>query len=179
MGSFFMGRDSSHTCIDQHSRSVIEPPSESASVSTSRSLGGQRPRLATRMKKNYPQNWDDIRNVLFNRYNNSCANCGRSSTPVEAHHIVPVSCGGSHKLDNLVPLCPDCHSAVHDDTMAPTVKWYTNGSLSNDEFVEHKRLWKKLREKHGVPRYNGDEDCVYIPLADTDLIINQSDSLNT
>jgi len=124
------------------------------------------------MSDNYPQDWDEIKRVLFERYNQSCANCERSSTPLEAHHIVPVSSGGSHKLDNLVPLCPKCHSAVHNDELAPAVRWYTNGDLSADEFGEHKRFWKKLRDKHGVPRYDSSEDCVYIPLADTDLIID-------
>jgi ribosomal protein S27AE len=124
------------------------------------------------MSNNYPSNWEDIKNVLFERYNNACANCGRSSTPLEAHHIVPVSAGGSHKLDNLAPLCPQCHGAIHSDRMAPTVRWYTNGDLSDEEFGEHKRLWKRLQQKHGVPRYDSDRDCVYIPLADTDLLIN-------
>jgi hypothetical protein len=29
---------------------------------------------------------------------------------LEAHHVVPVSCGGTHEEDNLVLLCPTCHA---------------------------------------------------------------------
>ena len=32
---------------------------------------------------------------------------------LEAHHIVPVSQGGSNKLDNLKTLCYDCHKSEH------------------------------------------------------------------
>lgn len=60
--------------------------------------------------------------------------------------------------------------------MAPRIRWYTNGQLSGDEFGEHKRLWKRMREQLGVPRYDPNDEAVYIPLADADHIVDQ---LNT
>ena len=47
-----------------------------------------------------------------------CQECGvfvghNSSVTAHVHHITPVSEGGSHKLENLVTLCADCHSETH------------------------------------------------------------------
>jgi predicted restriction endonuclease len=38
---------------------------------------------------------------------------GRSCFAVNAHHVLPVACGGSDELDNLVLLCPN-HHAIAD-----------------------------------------------------------------
>lgn len=32
---------------------------------------------------------------------------------LEIHHIIPVSEGGDDKLENLIPLCPNCHRLAH------------------------------------------------------------------
>lgn len=37
----------------------------------------------------------------------------RGNTELQAHHRLPISQGGSHQLNNLVTLCPDCHNAQH------------------------------------------------------------------
>lgn len=127
--------------------------------------------VSTMSSTNYPENWDEIREEVCREYNFRCSNCERTKTSLEVHHVVPVRLGGSHKKSNLTPLCPDCHSAVHNDEMAPTIRWYTNGDLSSNEFSAHKRLWKQLRSKYGAPRYSSDRECVYIPLADAERII--------
>ena len=68
--------------------------------------------------------WFRIRNECFERDNYKCQFqldngeiCGKDirldSNPGEAHHIVPVSQGGSNKLDNLKTLCYDCHKSEH------------------------------------------------------------------
>lgn len=120
--------------------------------------------------KNYPGNWDEIREQVTALHHNKCGNCHRSSVPLEVHHVVPISQGGSHQLSNLVALCPQCHLAAHGEDMAPRVRWYTNGQLNQDEFGEHLHLWKSIRQQLGVPRYDPDEECVYIPLSDVDKI---------
>lgn len=122
------------------------------------------------VKTNYPRNWDDIREDVLDDYRNQCANCNRSDSPLEVHHVVPVGQGGSHQRSNLVPLCPQCHEAAHGEVMAPRIRWYTNGRLTKDEFTRHHRLWKQLRRQFGAPRYDPDEECVYIPISDADKI---------
>ena len=52
----------------------------------------------------------------------------------------------------------------------------TNGELSEDESVGHKRLWKRMPKWLGVPRFDSDAGCVYVTLADADDLI---DRLNT
>lgn len=121
--------------------------------------------------ENYPKNWDEIREDVRQKHNYRCACCHRTETPLEIHHIVPVRLGGSHRRTNLTPLCPDCHSAVHNQEMAPVVRWYTNNNLTQDEFSAHKRFWKQLREKYGSPRYHPEGEYIYTPLADVEKIV--------
>ena len=120
--------------------------------------------------KNYPENWGRIREQVLALYHNRCANCDRDDAPLEVHHVVPVQQGGSHQLSNLVTLCPQCHLAAHGEEMAPRVRWYTNGELDPDEFGEHLHLWRSLRRQFGVPRFDPEEECVYVPLSDVDRI---------
>lgn len=127
---------------------------------------------------NYPENWDEIRREVLEQHMHRCVNCHRVGDldTLEVHHIVPVGAGGSHRISNLVPLCHECHQAVHDQGMAPRIRWYTNGELSKNEFGKHKQLWKRIRGKFGAPRFDPDDESVYIPLADADKIMEK---LNT
>lgn len=125
------------------------------------------------MGPNYPDDWEERRQEILSRQLNRCGNCVRSNVSLQVHHIVPVGQAGSHRLSNLVGLCSDCHRAAHEKAMAPCVRWYTNGELSEDEFVGHKRLWKRMRDRLGVPRFDPDRGCVYIPLADADGLMDR------
>jgi hypothetical protein len=124
-------------------------------------------------KKNYPSNWEELRQQVLDQHLNRCVNCQRPDSPLQIHHIVPVSYGGSHQIPNLVPLCDQCHDAAHELTMAPRIRWYTNGELSSDEFGEHMNLWKRMRDQLGFPRYDADDSAVYVPLADVEEITKE------
>ena len=52
------------------------------------------------------------RQILIARYG-GCFHCGAHSAMCQIHHIKPVSEGGSTRLDNLVPVCWDCHQKIH------------------------------------------------------------------
>ena len=66
---------------------------------------------------------------------------------MHAHHIVPVSKGGTHKPSNLKTLCKRCHDSVHQrNTFAPTwsgdgrhsdrsMKSYTNNNIDNKKIL--------------------------------------------
>jgi 5-methylcytosine-specific restriction endonuclease McrA len=125
------------------------------------------------VRENYPANWDELRRDVLERHLHRCVNCHTIGGPedLNIHHIVPVGQAGSHRPTNLVPLCPDCHAAAHREQMAPRIRWYTNGELSNEEFCRHKQLWKRMRDRFGVPRYDPAEQCVYVPIADTSRIV--------
>ncbi|MCU4752645.1 HNH endonuclease [Halobacteria archaeon AArc-curdl1] len=74
----------------------------------------------------YPPDWDSRRRNVYKRDDYTCQNCGvkggpRGNTELHAHHIVPISDGGSHKKTNLKTLCKDCHNAIHNENLsAPT-----------------------------------------------------------
>lgn len=123
--------------------------------------------------QNYPANWAELRRQVCQQHLNRCVNCHQVAGPdrLEVHHIVPVGQAGSHRQSNLVPLCPQCHQAAHGECMAPRIRWYTNGNLSQNEFDEHKRLWKRIRQQFGAPRFDPEDDNVYIPVADVERIL--------
>ncbi|TKX40008.1 HNH endonuclease [Halorubrum sp. CGM4_25_10-8A] len=94
--------------------------------------------------RNYPPDWNTRRREVYERDSYRCQNCkagGNSPRDIElhAHHIVPVSKGGSHNISNLKTLCKDCHNAIHTNAMAPTDKsrqsgLYRGGTRSEPEF---------------------------------------------
>ena len=49
-------------------------------------------------------------------YNYLCAYCG-SKENIQQEHIVPISKGGNHIKDNIVPACYSCNSSKRDKTL--------------------------------------------------------------
>lgn len=45
-----------------------------------------------------------------------CAYCGRDDLPLTRDHVQPLSRGGRHAVDNIVPACKPCNSAKRDRT---------------------------------------------------------------
>ena len=43
-----------------------------------------------------------------------CKLCNKESEYLEAHHIIPKSRGGFDNDSNLIKICIDCHSLVHE-----------------------------------------------------------------
>jgi hypothetical protein len=59
----------------------------------------------------YPPDWDERVNAVLAR-DKVCTKCGHSQNP-HAHHIVPLSRGGTNKLENITLLCERCHQSIH------------------------------------------------------------------
>ena len=59
----------------------------------------------------YPPDWP-LRSAAVAARDRVCTNCGASRT-LQAHHVVPLSKGGSNKLTNLKLLCERCHQRAH------------------------------------------------------------------
>ena len=52
--------------------------------------------------------------LLKEMYCHCCAYCGRSGIRLTQDHIVPVTKGGSHTIDNVVPACGSCNSGKNN-----------------------------------------------------------------
>lgn len=61
----------------------------------------------------YPDDWDELRHRVYRRDNYSCVNCGARDVELHAHHIVPLSRGGTNNVSNIITLCRDCHQRLH------------------------------------------------------------------
>jgi 5-methylcytosine-specific restriction endonuclease McrA len=60
----------------------------------------------------YPPDWSTRRASALAAGGGTCSRCGDRG-PVDVHHLRPVREGGTHRLENLVLLCRECHRDVH------------------------------------------------------------------
>lgn len=66
----------------------------------------------------YPDRWNVLRKAVYRRDDYRCQGCNaqggkHGSNELHAHHIVPLSMGGSNMKSNLITLCDKCHARVH------------------------------------------------------------------
>lgn len=52
-----------------------------------------------------------VRARAIKKYGNKCELCGYKMA-VDTHHIIPKYRGGPHDVDNLMIICPNCHSLI-------------------------------------------------------------------
>ena len=62
------------------------------------------------------------RDAVLNRDNYTCQVCGKKHTRLEVHHIIYRSKSGTDDENNLITLCEDCHSDIHDGKIVLTKK---------------------------------------------------------
>jgi hypothetical protein len=77
-----------------------------------------------------------IKQQCLRKAQDLCANCGNQAK--HAHHIVPLSIGGTDKLSNLVALCEKCHSLIHD------LRFTNHSHLTKQGLKKAKENGKKL-----------------------------------
>ena len=96
------------------------------------------PLRPSRRKKNpYGIDWRSRASVIRFRDGNTCQICGRSSpqgTKFHVHHIVPLVVSRCNHPDNLVTLCPECHSR-----QGPA-----DAAARRGDFLEFKRLLNQI-----------------------------------
>jgi 5-methylcytosine-specific restriction endonuclease McrA len=52
------------------------------------------------------------RDRALRRDDNKCTKCG-ATEDLHVHHIIPITHGGGHEMDNLKTLCGPCHKSAH------------------------------------------------------------------
>lgn len=55
--------------------------------------------------------------LLCEQYAYLCAYCGRGDAPLTQDHIAPLSRGGAHAVENIVPACFSCNAKKHAMTL--------------------------------------------------------------
>lgn len=63
--------------------------------------------------RSLPKGWKKIRLATLRRDNWLCVICNKKNKVIsakEVDHIIPVSSGGTHEMDNLQSLCKECHA---------------------------------------------------------------------
>jgi hypothetical protein len=58
------------------------------------------------------KNWLLLRDQVFEKYERKCANCGATDN-IDVHHKISLKEGGANCIENLIPLCRDCHEKLH------------------------------------------------------------------
>lgn len=120
------------------------------------------------------KDWNDIVRAVHKRDRHRCQNCWREEKEVECldvHHVVPRGRAGSHRFSNLLLLCRRCHDAAHGRCMAPRVKWTTDGEMDSLEFSLYRQYCQALE----IARFDDEEECWYVPLADMRRLIESLD----
>jgi 5-methylcytosine-specific restriction endonuclease McrA len=62
--------------------------------------------------------WND----LLEQWNHRCAYCGADGK-LEADHVAPLSRGGKHDIDNILPACQSCNRKKHNKYV---IEWLSN-----------------------------------------------------
>lgn len=75
---------------------------------------------------------DVIRELVFERDQGFCRNCGVYDEKWEADHIIPIhQGGGACELENFQTLCPDCHLEKTNFQKNPTDHKFLHRQLLN------------------------------------------------
>lgn len=107
----------------------------------------------------YPSDWPEISKSVKRRDDYTCQNCGKRDTrtwKLEAHHVIPISQGGSHRMSNLTTLCSWCHGGEH------LPRYYLEKAMNEKKWVIIKYQSKGSNKAttykiapYGIEMYNG------------------------
>ena len=81
----------------------------------------------------------------LDRDNYTCQYCGKKNKRLEVHHIVYRSNGGNDDLDNLITLCENCHTSIHDGTKTLKLK---GKKTSNLRYATQMSVLRSMLFKH-------------------------------
>jgi hypothetical protein len=70
--------------------------------------------------------YENLRAYVFARDGHVCQVC-KKRKPLQAHHIVYRSFGGTDRADNLISVCCDCHTSENHNVGGVLYKWMLDG----------------------------------------------------
>lgn len=72
----------------------------------------RRARLAKAVSTLTSDQWE----AILELFDGACAYCGHSDGPITMDHVLPISRGGGHTEDNVVPACQSCNASKNAKT---------------------------------------------------------------
>jgi len=69
------------------------------------SLNRRRARLTHALSTLTKTQWE----AILELFDNSCAYCGAEKVALQQEHVIPISRGGNHTVENVVPACVSCN----------------------------------------------------------------------
>lgn len=86
--------------------------------------------------------WWAIKQEVYKKYGHKCSKCG-SCNNIDVHHKIPLSKGGTNNIQNLIPLCHECHEKIHgykfgNEKQASMENYGENISSKNKNTKEYK-----------------------------------------
>ncbi len=90
------------------------------------------------MKRNIPEN---IRRAVLVEAGHRCAISTCKATTMEIHHIIPFAETQNNNFENLIALCPNCHTRYHNGEIdRKAIEMYKgNLSILNHRYGEFER----------------------------------------
>jgi 5-methylcytosine-specific restriction endonuclease McrA len=79
--------------------------SEAGKISAANYAHGRRRNILKSSYRLTLSDWETIKKTFFYR----CAYCGAQPSTLEIEHVVPLSRGGLHEFNNIVPVCSHCN----------------------------------------------------------------------
>lgn len=114
--------------------------------------------------------WDEARRLAYKSYDNRCAACGAFECKLEAHELYEIDKKkGRIYLKDIVPLCFDCHSFVHQDLHRALL---AKGVLKTDDVVRILKKGKDLLKKSKIKYFKKDPNDSNIKHEDWRLVLN-------
>lgn len=94
-------------------------------------------------QKGFNYEFSSRKEAVLHRDKYTCQICGKKHTKLEVHHIIYRSNGGTDNENNLITLCEDCHSAIHDGKIVLTkrpkklnLKYATHMSIIRSQLLK-------------------------------------------
>ena len=103
--------------------------------------------------------WRRIKPKVAKIKGDKCFYCGSAAT--EYHHIIPRHMGGDNRLENIVPMCTECHRKAHSkrsyrphgDWGRPKHKTPANFDKVIDLYLGNQILFTEALEMTGLKKH--------------------------
>lgn len=117
--------------------------------------------------------WDIVRHKAYKEFGYKCAACGNAKAKLDAHEMYEVNKTlGKVYLKDIVPLCFDCHSFVHQELHRALLK---SGRLKTSDVMRILAHGKAILSKAKVRNARKDPNDSKIPHSQWRLVIGNNE----